>query len=164
MHIQDHLRKWFEKEYRLALEFIGIRSGKYIYNMDEKGARVACPIGQEVVVPIGIKEMYIGIPKNHMSLTIIECISIDGKAILPMVIVPRVIIIVSWFHENITRHEVITISPSRYTNEGIYIVWLDHFIKHNDCGPNKPWHILLIDSATCYNTNDFILKAKMNKI
>jgi hypothetical protein len=48
-----------------------------------------------VVIPIGIKEMYMGIPKNHMSLTIIECISIDGKAIPPIVIVPRVIIIVS---------------------------------------------------------------------
>ena len=122
------------------------------------------PIGEEVVVPIGIKEMYIGIPKNHMSLTIIECISIDGKAILPMVIVPRVIIIVSWFHENITRHEVITISPSRYTNEGIYIVWLDHFIKHNNYRLDSEWHILLIDRATCYNIDNFIIKAKMNKI
>jgi hypothetical protein len=106
--------------------------------MDEKGARICVPIGEEVVVLIGIKEIYIGIPKNRMSLTIIKCISVDSKAIPPVVIVPRVMIIVSWFHENMTRHEVITVSPSRYTNEGICIVWLDHFIKHNDCGPNKP--------------------------
>jgi hypothetical protein len=122
MHTQDHLREWFEKEYRLALEFTGIRSGKYIHNMDEKGAWVACPIGQEVVVPIGIKEMYVGIPENRMSLTIIECISADGKAIPPVVIVPGILIMVSWFHENMTGHEVVTVSPSGYTNEGICMV------------------------------------------
>ena len=50
---------------------------------------------EEVIVPIRIKEMYTRIPKNRMSLTIIESISTDSKAILLVVIVPRVIIIVS---------------------------------------------------------------------
>jgi len=77
---------------------------------------------EEVIVPIGIKEIYTGIPENRISLTIIESISIDSKAILPVVIVPGVIIMVSWFHENMTSYEVITVSPTRYTNEGIYIV------------------------------------------
>jgi hypothetical protein len=132
--------------------------------MDEKEARICVPVGEEIVVLIGIKEMYTGIPKNRMSLTVIECISADGKAIPPVVIVPGVMIIVSWFHENMTGHEIITVSLSGYTNEVICMVWLDHFIKHNDCGPDKPWHILLIDSTTCYDADDFILKVKMNKI
>jgi hypothetical protein len=80
------------------------------------------PTREEVVVLIGIKEIYTGIPKNRISLTIIESISIDSKAIPPVVIIPRVMIIVSWFHENMTGHKVITVSPTRYTNEGIYIV------------------------------------------
>src|SRR5271163_2108139 len=164
MHTEQTLREWFETEYRPALEATGIRHGERIHNMDEKGARICVPAGEEVVVPIGIKEMYTGIPENRMSLTIIECISADGKAIPPVVIVPGVMIMVSWFHENMTGHEVIAVSPSGYTNKGICMVWLDHFIKHNDCGPNKPWHILLIDGATCHEADDFILKAKMNKI
>jgi len=90
--------------------------------MDKKGARVYIPIGEEVVVPIRIKEIYTGIPENRISLTIIESISIDSKAILPVVIVPGVIIIVSWFHENITGYKVIIVSPTRYINEGICIV------------------------------------------
>jgi hypothetical protein len=48
------------------------------------------PIREEVVVPIRIKEMYTRIPKNCISLTIIKCISIDSKAILPIVIVLNV--------------------------------------------------------------------------
>ena len=82
--------------------------------------------------------MYIGIPENHMSLTIIKCKSADSKAIPPIVIVPRVMIMVSWFYENITKYKVIAVSPSGYTNEGICMVWLDYFIKHNNCRPNKP--------------------------
>ena len=164
MHTEENLRDWFEKEYRQALEFTGIKSGKYIYNMDEKGARIACPAGEEVVVLIGIKEMYVGVPENRLSLTIIECISADGRVIPPIVIVPGVSIMVRWFHENMTGLEVITVSPTGYTNEGICMLWLDHFIKHSDSGPNRPWQILLIDGAICHNAPDFILKAKMNRI
>jgi hypothetical protein len=96
------------------------------------------PAGEEVVVLIGIKEIYTGIPENRMSLIVIKSISADGKVIPPVIIMPGVIIMVSWFHENMTGYKVITISPSRYINKGIYIVWLNYFIKYNDCGPNKP--------------------------
>ena len=164
IHTEKDLRDWFMAEYKPAIEYTNIQTGKYIHNMDEKGARIACPAGEEVVVPIGIKEIYVGVPENRLSLTIIESISADGKAIPPVVIVPGVTIMVSWFHENMTGHEVITVSPSGYTNEGICITWLDHFIKHNNCGPDKPWHILLIDGATCHKAPDFVLKAKMNHI
>ena len=106
--------------------------------MDEKGARIACPSGQEVVVPIRIKEMYVRILKNRISLTVIKSICTNRTTILPVVIILGVMIIGSWFYENMTGHEVITVSLSGYTNKGIYMVWLDHFIKHNDCGPDKP--------------------------
>jgi hypothetical protein len=104
--------------------------------MDEKGARVCMPAREEVIVPIGIKEIYTGISENRMSLTIIKSISADSKAILLVVIIPGVMIMVSWFHENMTGHEVIIVSFTRYINKGIYMVWLDHFIKHNNYGPN----------------------------
>jgi hypothetical protein len=90
--------------------------------MDEKGARVCIPAREEVVVPIGIREMYTRIPENRMSLTIIESISADSKAIPLVVIIPGVMIIVSWFHENITSYKVIIVSLTRYINEGICIV------------------------------------------
>jgi hypothetical protein len=40
--------------------------------MDEKGCRIACPSGEEVVVPIGIKEMYVGVPENRLPVTVVE--------------------------------------------------------------------------------------------
>jgi hypothetical protein len=53
------------------------------------------PTREEVIVLIRIKEMYTRIPKNRISLIIIESISIDSQAIPPVVIVPGVMIIVS---------------------------------------------------------------------
>ena len=88
---------------------------------------------------------------------IIESVSADGKAIPPIGIVPGETIMEFWFHENMTSHEVVTVSPSGYINEEICIRWLDHFIKHNNCGPDKPWRILLMDGATCHDAPEFIL-------
>jgi hypothetical protein len=73
--------------------------------MDEKGARIYIPAKEEIVVPIGIKEIYMGISENRISLTVIECISADGKAIPPVVIISGMMIIVSWFHARIIGHE-----------------------------------------------------------
>jgi hypothetical protein len=78
-----------------------------------------------------------GIPENRLSVTIIEYISADRNTIPPVIIIPGVRIIISWFNNNITRHELIIVSESGYTNKGIYIAWLDYFIKYHNCTINK---------------------------
>jgi hypothetical protein len=72
-----------------------------------------------VVVPIKIKKIYIKVPENRLSVTVVKSISADGKAIPPLVIVPSKNIIMSWFSEQITEAEVISVSLSSYTNKGI---------------------------------------------
>jgi hypothetical protein len=134
IYTKKTFRDWFEKEYRPALKFTGVKHRKYIYNIDEKGCWIACFAGEEVIVLVRIKEMYVGIPENRMSLTVIESISVDRKAIFFIVIVPKKNIMVNWFVKNITDHERIIVSDSGYTNKGICIIWLNYFIKHNNCG------------------------------
>jgi hypothetical protein len=65
--------------------------------------------------------MYIGVPQNRLSVTIVECISADGKAIPPLVIVPSVMIMEWWFYKKITGHKLVTVSPTGYTNKCICI-------------------------------------------
>jgi hypothetical protein len=50
MHTKKNLRDWFELEYKPALEYTQVRSSKYVHNMDEKGAQIACPAGEDVIV------------------------------------------------------------------------------------------------------------------
>jgi hypothetical protein len=78
------------------------------------------------------------VPKNRKSLTIIKSVAADRTAIPPVVIVPGWKIMQSWFSRHQTGHKLITLSLSGYTNEGIMIKWLNHFIKHCNCGPGQP--------------------------
>jgi hypothetical protein len=87
------------------------------------------------VVLVGIIEIYVGIPENHISIIVIEYIYANGTAIPPVIITPGTMIIGGWFHKKITGHKVITVSDTGYTNKGIYIAWLDHFIKQYNYSP-----------------------------
>jgi hypothetical protein len=68
---------------------------------------------------------------------IVKSISIDRRAIPPVIIILGVMIIVSWFSDNMTRHKLLIVSKSGYTNKSICMVWLDHFVKYNNYRPNK---------------------------
>jgi len=66
--------------------------------------------------------MYVRILENRLSITIVKCISINGKSILLLVIIPSVIIIEKWFYKKMIRYKLVTISLSSYTNKGIYLI------------------------------------------
>jgi hypothetical protein len=55
-------------------------------------------------------------------VTVVECIFVDGKAILLLIIVHSVYIIERWFYKKITRHKLVIIFENGYTNKGICLV------------------------------------------
>ncbi|RPB05488.1 hypothetical protein L873DRAFT_1663093, partial [Choiromyces venosus 120613-1] len=102
---------------------------------------------------------------NRKSFTIIEAICAEGSHPPPPVIIySGEKIIKSWVHENLTGTEVITVSPTGYTNETIALALLNHFIKHVGAGPDQHWHILLLDDHITYHQDDFIIKCHKNYI
>jgi hypothetical protein len=60
--------------------------------------------------------------KNRISLIVVKCIFINGKAIPPLIIILSVLIKEIWFYKNISGYKVITISLTKYINKGICIV------------------------------------------
>jgi len=164
IHTEQDVYLWFENELKGIISRLNICHGNQIYNMDEKGTRCACPSGEEIVVPIHIKEIYTATPENRKSLTIIECISADGKELPPCIIIPGEKHMVSWYNDNMTGLELIQLSPTGYTNEAIAMEWLSHFIKHSSASPDAPWKILLLDGHVSHNTPNFITTAITNHI
>jgi hypothetical protein len=115
--------------------------------MDESGARISCPTGEHVIVPIEVKELYTASPENRKSVTIIETIHADGREPLPpFVIAPGKKIMDNWVLENLIRTEYIEYMPTGYTNNDVAMKYLDHLIKYLRAGLDKPWKILLLDS------------------
>ena len=77
--------------------------------MDKSGARVGYPKGEEVIVPIEVKEIYTSSPENRKSVTIIEAVSADGREPPPPVVIcPGKRIIESWIHDNLKGSELIS--------------------------------------------------------
>jgi hypothetical protein len=87
IHTKQDFCDWFKKEYKLALEFIRVKSKKYIHNIDKKGCYLICFIKKNVIILVKIKEIYVKVLKNQLSITVIKSISLDSKAIPPLVIV-----------------------------------------------------------------------------
>jgi hypothetical protein len=87
MYTEKDIFDWFENVLRPAIYQRDIYDRSRIHNIDEKGARLGCLAGQEVIVPVYIKEMYTRVLENRKSLTIIKSVVTDGTAILPVVIV-----------------------------------------------------------------------------
>jgi hypothetical protein len=92
MHIKKNLCNWFKNKYRLALKFISICHGNRIYNIDKKGAKIAYLAKEEVIIPISIKEIYVSVLENRISLIVVKCISANKKAMPPLVIILGVLI------------------------------------------------------------------------
>ncbi|RPB04655.1 hypothetical protein L873DRAFT_1666161, partial [Choiromyces venosus 120613-1] len=163
-HTEEDLKIFFNN-YQETLDHYGIHCARYIYNMDESGIGIGCPTGEIIIVPTEVKELYNASPENRKSLTIIEAICLDGTPPPPPVIIcPGEKIMESWIHENLTGAEVITVSPTGYTNENITLAWLDHLIKYIKAGLDKYWHMLLVDGHITHHQGDFIIKYYVNNI
>jgi hypothetical protein len=91
-----------------------------VLNMDELGARIGCPRGEHVIVPIEVKELYTASPENRKSVTIIETIQADGREPPPpFIITPGQKIIDNWIRDKLVGKERVACSPTGYTNNEI---------------------------------------------
>ena len=74
--------------------------------MDELGARVGCPGGEHIIIPMEVKELYTLSPENRKSITVIEMIYADGREPLPpFVITPGKKIMDNWIALELIRTE-----------------------------------------------------------
>jgi hypothetical protein len=103
--------------------------------------------------------MYVPMAENRKSITVIESICATGHALSPIIIVQGRQHMESWYNEKLTGNELVLLSETGYTNSELAMIFLDHFIKHTDAGPNKPQKVLLMDSHTSHTTPEFILRA-----
>ncbi|EKD16230.1 transposase [Drepanopeziza brunnea f. sp. 'multigermtubi' MB_m1] len=131
------VHKWF-KSYRRTLKKMNIRP-KDIINFDETGFRIGCPRGTEVLVLGSIQEFYSVSPENRRSVTIIEMINATSqKPVPPMILIQSKRLMQQWFVSNLPTSTLIKEADNGFTDNKIALLYLEHYIKNADCGPNKP--------------------------
>ncbi|EKD12102.1 hypothetical protein MBM_09739 [Drepanopeziza brunnea f. sp. 'multigermtubi' MB_m1] len=157
------VHKWF-KSYRRTLKKMNIRL-KDIINFDETGFRIGCPRRTEVLVPGSIQEFYSVSLKNRRSVTIIEMINATSQKPIPlMILIQSKRLMQQWFVSNLLTSTLIKEADNGFTDNKIALLYLEHYIKNADCGPNKPWKLMLMDNHASHRTPEFINLANKNHI
>lgn len=103
--------------------------------------------------------MYVPMAENRKSITMIETICANGTSTPPIVIIQGRQHMESWYHEKLTGDELILLSDSGYTNSELAMIYLEHFIRHTNAGPDKPIKVLLMDSHSSHTSPEFIIRA-----
>ena len=161
---ESDVTRWFA-DYRHALKTLNIRKRRNILNFDEAGFRIGCMRGQEILVPMEIKQFYAVSPENRRSATIIETINAAGDYPLPpMVIIQGHDIMAIWFSDDLPQGTHIVPSDSGFTSDKIAVEYLKHLIKNSDAGPNADWKLLLMDNHGSHITPEFVALANENHI
>ena len=156
--------KWFDG-YKEVLRELKIRRRRNILNFDEAGFRIGCMKGQEIYVPMEIKQFYAVSPENRRSATVIETINAAGDyPPPPMIIIQGQEIMATWFSEDLPVGTRIVPSDSGFTSDKIAIEYLKHLIQNSDAGPNADWKLLLMDNHGSHVTPEFVLLANENHI
>ncbi|PQE09014.1 DDE superfamily endonuclease protein [Rutstroemia sp. NJR-2017a WRK4] len=127
-HDLTHIEHWFFK-YKEGLAKYKITTDN-LYNIDETNVQIACLIGQEVVVPSDIVEVYEETPENRRSITVMETLYTNSTVIYPIVIISGKQHMESWWHlrQPDEGEESYTLSESGYTNDQLTMKWFKHFL------------------------------------
>jgi hypothetical protein len=88
-------------------------------------------------------------------VTLIKGISIEGKYILPTIIIKGSWFMEDWLNENQNGLELLLLSNSGYMNEELGMLWLDYFISYFGAGLKALIKVLLFNGYSLYITEDF---------
>ncbi|PQE27005.1 transposase protein [Rutstroemia sp. NJR-2017a BVV2] len=169
-HDLGHIEHWFA-DYKSGLARYKITT-ENLYNINETNVRLACLIGQEVIVPAEIAEVYEETPENRRSITVMETICANGTTIHPMVIISGKQHMKSWWElrQPDEGEESYALSESGFTNDQLTMKWFKHFlvqigreVQLEDTSV-LPWKMVLLDNHGSHLQEELILLASRHKI
>lgn len=137
-----------------------------IWNMDETGTALGVCANQTIIGTASTKRSYVSRPENREWVSVIECISATGKAIVPLVIFKGKSVQHQWFIPDKTPKWTYTASDNAYTSNDIGLQWLrDMYIPQTSTElTDNQYRLLLLDGHRSHATIDFMWECYTNKI
>jgi hypothetical protein len=156
MHKKEWLKEWFELFQMLRED--GVEDCN-IWNMDETGHQIGVILRSSLVVSRKeVRKVYIANPIDRTLVTSVECVSVRGRVIPPLAILPQKVFM-PWFHQNSVPDEYTTAhSDAGYNNTELALLWLEHFDKYTRNGTAK--RPLLLDGHGSHINVDFLHRAE----
>lgn len=150
----NRIKAFNENDVKLFYENLGKLFDKYkfapenIYNVDESGiTTVQKP--SKVLSPKGIKQLGCKTSNERgKNVTVICCMSASGKYVAPMFIFPRRRL-ASNLEKNGPVGAIYSCSPTGWSNDALFLDWLQHFKKKVKPTQDEPV-LLILDNHTSH--------------
>ena len=101
------------------------------WNMDEMGFQIGCGKAQWVIMAHKVKQLLMTDPDNWSYVTSVECVSVGGFSMPPMIVLQGKQILNKWVHNNLNEDISLAVSDSGYSNDYLAYEWLVHFKLHS---------------------------------
>ena len=136
-----------------------------LYNMDEKGVILGMATRSKVITPRASLRKAVQQPGNREFVSVIECVSADGRALAPFIIWKAKQHQASWYNEAEFSSWRFAISERGWTDRDLALSWIQMFDSQTqgDIIDNE-WRMLLLDNHDSHLTWQFIFYALERKI
>ena len=126
-----------------------------VYNMDEKGFLQGFIPKLKVMINKNEKKAYVTQPGNREWVSLIECISMDGRRLSPWVIFKAKQLQRAWYQ--VFKEGEITISDNGWTDNSIGLAWLQKcFHLETELTRKGEYRMLLVDGHASHITTQAI--------
>lgn len=125
----ETIRNWLENKYHRTVLKFKIHPDD-IWNGDETGFRVGMGKNQWVITQDGERRPTLSSASCRDLITVIETINAMGLALPPMIILPGLLHLESWYAETGLGDDfLLATSESGYSNDENSLFWIQHFEK-----------------------------------
>ncbi|RYN21200.1 hypothetical protein AA0115_g9842 [Alternaria tenuissima] len=131
--------------------------------MDETGIAIGVCNNTRVLASTHKRKAYVKSPENREWITIVECVSADGRTLRPLVIFKGQRVLTSWFDRAILDW-LYTTSDNGWTSNSTGLEWLQRvFIAETSCTPLRN-RLLILDGHGSYDNIDFMWECYQQRI
>ena len=136
-----------------------------IYNMDETGFSIGAIKATRVIIDKTKNIRYSAIPGRQEWVSVIECISMDGSALPPMVIFKGKTLTGRWLPENVPHEWIFSANSQGWTSDEHMKKWLSqHFEPLTREKADGRTRLLIFDGHGSHTTLDVICHCIVNNI
>ena len=155
-HNPSAIRDWYTDLFK-TIDELGIQQAD-IYNFDHTGFRIGCGKRQRVVTErkSTTAKIYVPDPDTRDYITVVECISADGHAIQPQVIMQAELLLEKHFVSELDNNVLLSVSESGYSNDELSLDWVKHFEACTRKRLQGRYRLLLFDNFDSSETKPFI--------
>jgi len=157
------LEKWFAAVKSIIDEFN--IDPKNIHNMDETGCSIGSIKATRVIIDRTKNIRYSAYPGRQEWVSVIECISMDGTSLPPLIIFKGKTLSSRWIPSNTPRNWFFSCNTEGWTSNEHMKKWLvEDFEPNTRDKANGQMRLLIFDGHGSHTTSDVIRHCILNKI